>query len=131
MSKRQWIRLEIARVLLWLKTWWHPEHLGDGDRRRKPRRTADRKKDRAIRFWLGLLTAFYFLTFAQVQCSIEDRDVDRVEGTRQRCALIRDIITAAIELGADPSAPGIIRLEGRHQECLMQLEEIKKETDVE
>lgn len=124
MSRTQWLRLEWMRFALWLKTWFHPESLGN-DRRKQPRRRADRIKQYGLRLWLAVLTVFWFGMAWSLQNQINTATEDRIAATKNRCDLIRDVRLAAIDLGADPNSTGIARLQGREEECRAQLKVLK------
>lgn len=96
--------INILRGLLWMKTHMHPESLG-GDRRARPRRRSDRRRDALRIAWLAALTALWLwmaLTIKHDQATISRVGRDNVS---QRCALTRTLLGLAQRGGPEFAAP--------------------------
>jgi hypothetical protein len=115
------VKIQVLRVVLWMKTNLHPEALG-GERRARPRRRTDRRKDTLRSVWLAGLTVVWVwmaLSIRHDQSTIAHVARDNV---LQRCELTRTLVGLARRGGPEFSAP----LEHNYRACRKLLNTAKQ-----
>jgi hypothetical protein len=119
---RGWIKLTFIQIMLWLKTRLHPESLGLGSRRNKPRRRSDRRRENFQKFWLACLTALWIWMAVSLQHN--QREIARVaqDNINQRCELTGILVKLA-EQGGDRFAQPLI---SNYVDCIALLKESGK-----
>lgn len=122
-----WLRLTFIQVILWLKTNLHPEALGGGGRRERPRRSTDRRRERLQKFWLLFLTGLVLWMGLTIRHDQHVTTKIRLDGTHQRCELSKIIIQTAIHLGVPPNSPDLNDLRRNLHDCRALERETKKE----
>lgn len=119
---RAWIRLTFIQAMLWLKTRLHPEALGQGDRRNKPRRRSDRRRENIQKFWLACLTGLWIWMAISLQHNQAEIEKVAQGSISQRCHLTGILVRLA-QQGGDRFAQPLI---SNYVDCLTLLRESGK-----